>query len=73
MRFRRALLGIALPLLGFIVYILAVHFVLDALPRYQFPALLLGWVFAGVVLARLRLPRGSQFVNVNVSSTTGVS
>jgi hypothetical protein len=41
---------------GFILYILLVHLVLDALPRYLFPAMLCWWAFAGMTLSRLRRP-----------------
>lgn len=53
-----------LPLVAFIAYTLAVHFVLYALPRYLFPMLPLWWALAGVGLAacwkaltRARFPR----------------
>lgn len=46
----------ALPSFGFILYVLLVHLVLDALPRYLFPAMLCWWAFAGVALSRLRRP-----------------
>ncbi len=39
-----------LPLVAFIVYTLAVHFVLYALPRYLFPMMPLWWTLAGVGL-----------------------
>lgn len=41
---------VMLPLAGFIVYTLLVHFVLDALPRYLFPISMVWWVFAAVAL-----------------------
>ncbi len=45
-----------LPLLGFIVYTLLLHFVLDAIPRYLFPLELFWWVFAACAIARF-VPR----------------
>ncbi|NWG18394.1 MAG: glycosyltransferase family 39 protein [Chloroflexi bacterium] len=47
---------VAMPSFGFILYILLVHLVLDALPRYLFPAMVVWWAFAGVALSRLRRP-----------------
>jgi hypothetical protein len=44
---------IAGPLIGFVVYILSVHMLLLALPRYLFPVMPLFWVFAGVAIIRL--------------------
>ncbi len=50
---------LALPLLGFIVYTTLVHFVLDALPRYLFPTMLLWWVFAAVAFSAWRRDRAA--------------
>jgi 4-amino-4-deoxy-L-arabinose transferase-like glycosyltransferase len=41
---------VVLPLAGFILYTLLIHFVLDALPRYLFPLNVIWWVFAGTAL-----------------------
>jgi 4-amino-4-deoxy-L-arabinose transferase-like glycosyltransferase len=42
-----------LVLVGLIAYTLLIHFVLDALPRYLFPLLPIGWALAGIALVRL--------------------
>ncbi|MAS37671.1 MAG: hypothetical protein CL610_26985 [Anaerolineaceae bacterium] len=42
-----------LPLIGFIVYTTLLHLVLDAIPRYIFPTMVIWWVFAGVTLSSL--------------------
>jgi hypothetical protein len=44
---------VALVLTGLIVYTLLIHFVLDAIPRYLFPLLPLGWALTGLTLTRL--------------------
>lgn len=44
---------IALPLVGFILYLTLIHFVLYALPRYLFPTEIFWWVFAAAALDRL--------------------
>ena len=41
---------VVLPLVGFILYTLLIHFLLDALPRYLFPLYIVWWAFAGVAL-----------------------
>ena len=48
----------AAPLAGFLVYTVAVHFFLLALPRYLFPIELAWLVFAGITLAELYNRRG---------------
>lgn len=42
---------LALPLIGFILYITLVHLLLLALPRYIFPTTIFWWVFAAAALA----------------------
>ncbi|MEO8392564.1 MAG: phospholipid carrier-dependent glycosyltransferase [Chloroflexota bacterium] len=44
---------IALPLIGFIIYVTLVHLVLLALPRYIFPTEVFWWIFAAAALDRL--------------------
>ncbi len=44
---------VALVLAGFITYTLLIHFVLDAIPRYLFPLLPVGWALACLPLVRL--------------------
>jgi len=44
---------LTLPLVGFILYTLVVHFLLEAIPRYIFPATLVGWIFAAITLVQL--------------------
>ncbi len=44
---------VALPLVGFIVYILLAHFILYVIPRYLFPLDSIWWVFGGISLAAL--------------------
>lgn len=42
---------IALPMIGFIVYVTLVHLVLLALPRYIFPTTVFWWVFGGAAIS----------------------
>lgn len=54
---------IALPMIGFIVYVTLVHLVLLALPRYIFPTTVFWWVFGGAAISligRRRTPRALQ-------------
>jgi 4-amino-4-deoxy-L-arabinose transferase-like glycosyltransferase len=44
---------VALVLAGLIAYTLLIHFVLDAVPRYLFPLLPVGWALAGLPLTHL--------------------
>jgi 4-amino-4-deoxy-L-arabinose transferase-like glycosyltransferase len=44
---------IALPMIGFIIYVTLVHLALLALPRYLFPTEIFWWVFAAAALERL--------------------
>ena len=50
----------AAPLAGFLIYTVAVHFVLLALPRYLFPIELVWHVFAGIALAEIYERRGRR-------------
>ena len=50
----------AAPLAGFLIYTVAVHFVLLALPRYLFPIELIWHVFAGIALAEIYERRGRR-------------
>jgi hypothetical protein len=49
--YRRAW-AIALPMIGFIIYVTLVHLVLYALPRYLFPTEVFWWIFAAAALER---------------------
>jgi 4-amino-4-deoxy-L-arabinose transferase-like glycosyltransferase len=51
--FTRRRWPVTLPLLGFLVYTLLIHLVLEALPRYLFPLQVVWWVFAGAALVRV--------------------
>ena len=44
---------LTLPLIGFIAYTIAVHFVLLAVPRYLFPTQPFLWILAGVPLLKI--------------------
>jgi 4-amino-4-deoxy-L-arabinose transferase-like glycosyltransferase len=44
---------IALPMIGFIIYVTCVHLALLALPRYLFPTEIFWWVFAAAALYTL--------------------
>ncbi len=50
----------AAPLAGFLMYTVAVHFILLALPRYLFPVELVWVVFAGIALGALYERRGRR-------------
>lgn len=50
----------AAPLVGFLLYTIAVHFFLLALPRYLFPVELVWVVFAGIALGQLYERRGRR-------------
>jgi 4-amino-4-deoxy-L-arabinose transferase-like glycosyltransferase len=50
-RYRRAW-TIALPMIGFIIYVTLVHLALYALPRYLFPTEVFWWIFAAAALER---------------------
>jgi len=49
----------AAPLAGFLLYTVAIHFFLLALPRYLFPVELAWMVFAGIALGKLYERRGN--------------
>jgi hypothetical protein len=48
----RARWRVALPLIGFLLYVTLLHLVLLALPRYLFPTLPYWWCFAAITLVR---------------------
>lgn len=49
----RARWRVALPLLGFVLYVTLLHLVLLALPRYLFPLLPVWWCFGAVAAVRM--------------------
>ncbi|MCB9452236.1 MAG: glycosyltransferase family 39 protein [Anaerolineaceae bacterium] len=56
---------VTLLLIGFLVYTLLIHLVLEALPRYLFPLQAIWWVFAAVTIVHLytALRRGRRSAN----------
>jgi len=50
--YRRAW-AIALPMIGFMIYVTLVHLALLALPRYLFPTEIFWWIFAAAAIERL--------------------